>query len=1244
MAGAQPGVHALKLKPVSVTESLKTGEKFMKWDDDSTTVTPVTLRVDPQGYFLLWTDQNKETELLDISLIKDTRHGKYAKMPKEVKLRELLDVGTCEGKMENRILTVVCGCDMVNITYINFMALKEDVAKEWAEEIFSLASNLLAQNMSRESCLEKVYTRLALQLTPEGGIPVKNIFRLFSVDRKRVESALEICSLPTGRNDTISPDKFTAVIYRRLLNSICPRNDIDTIFSEIGAKSRPYLTVDQMTDFINNKQRDPRLNEILYPPLKAEQVQGLVDKYEPDVMLSQRGQISVEGFARYLNGEENSIIPPEKLDQSEDMTLSLSHYFINSSHNTYLTAGQLAGNSSVEIYRQVLLSGCRCIELDCWKGRTADEEPIITHGFTMTSEISFKEVIEAIAESAFKTSPFPVILSFENHVDSPKQQAKMAEYCRSIFGDALLTESLDKYPLEAGVPLPSPMDLMGKILIKNKKNSQKVDGNTKKKLSEQTSNNCSDTSSMCEPSSPSAGSLNHETADSVPTDGSETGERKFRRMKSTDKTSGVTSTDDKADADSDDEDNDDNKKSIDEGTAVNEVFATEEMSNLVNYIQPVKFNSFEACKKTDRSFEMSSFVETKALELLKESPVEFVEYNKLQLSRIYPKGTRVDSSNYMPQVFWNAGCQLVALNFQTIDLPMQLNLGIYEYNGKCGYRLKPEFMRRTDKQFDPFTQSTVDGIIAHTLSVKIISGQFLCDKRVGVYVEVEMFGLPVDTKRKTFKTKTSQNNAVNPVWDEEPVVFKRVVLPTLASLRIAVYEENGKFIGHRIIPVCAIRPGYHYISLRNEKNQPLILPAVFVYTEVKDYVPDTFANVIEALSNPIRYISLKEQRANQLAALTQEEGAQETHREEANGGVASVTEVKTETKPVLTENGLNCASISPKSSGMSHTTPPIGSVKPAVKSEDVVQSVLSEVDAQTVEELKQQKGYMKEQKRLYKELKDLMKKHNKKADEMICEHTANQKRLHSDFLRRKTALQKRSCSNQSSVAGEFESLEEERVERVKELQEQQQQQLLTLRQKQYQREKQLKEEHFQLLVQKLIAGAEESQSNQMKKLKDLCEKETENLKKKMGKRWKEKFHDVKSQDKSHRVTEEKKAELKQSHVIEAVQSIRRLEDAQTKRLERLTQKHQDIRQQILDEKPKLQRDLDQEYQDKFRRLPLEIQEFLQDSAACKKKSSNGADRNYLPSSTTTDKLKHAPAAPDVDTDERPSESVFDTAL
>uniref|UniRef100_A0A8J8XDA2 1-phosphatidylinositol 4,5-bisphosphate phosphodiesterase n=1 Tax=Callithrix jacchus TaxID=9483 RepID=A0A8J8XDA2_CALJA len=1040
----------------------------------------------------------------------------YLSRPFDPKLRELLDVGNI-GRLEQRMITVVYGPDLVNISHLNLVAFQEEVAKEWTNEVFSLATNLLAQNMSRDAFLEKAYTKLKLQVTPEGRIPLKNIYRLFSADRKRVETALEACSLPSSRNDSIPQEDFTPEVYRVFLNNLCPRPEIDNIFSEFGAKSKPYLTVDQMMDFINLKQRDPRLNEILYPPLKQEQVQVLIEKYEPNSSLAKKGQISVDGFMRYLSGEENGVVSPEKLDLNEDMSQPLSHYFINSSHNTYLTAGQLAGNSSVEMYRQVLLSGCRCVELDCWKGRTAEEEPVITHGFTMTTEISFKEVIEAIAECAFKTSPFPILLSFENHVDSPKQQAKMAEYCRLIFGDALLMEPLEKYPLESGVPLPSPMDLMYKILVKNKKKSHKSsEGSGKKKLSEQASNTYSDSSSVFEPSSPGAG---------------------------------------EADTESDDDDDDDDckKSSMDEGTAGSEAMATEEMSNLVNYIQPVKFESFEISKKRNKSFEMSSFVETKGLEQLTKSPVEFVEYNKMQLSRIYPKGTRVDSSNYMPQLFWNAGCQMVALNFQTMDLAMQINMGMYEYNGKSGYRLKPEFMRRPDKHFDPFTEGIVDGIVANTLSVKIISGQFLSDKKVGTYVEVDMFGLPVDTRRKAFKTKTSQGNAVNPVWEEEPIVFKKVVLPTLACLRIAVYEEGGKFIGHRILPVQAIRPGYHYICLRNERNQPLTLPAVFVYIEVKDYVPDTYADVIEALSNPIRYVNLMEQRAKQLAALTLED--EEEVKKEADPG-ETPSEAPSEARTTPAENGVNhTTSLTPKPPSQAlHSQPAPGSVKAPAKTEDLIQSVLTEVEAQTIEELKQQKSFVKLQKKHYKEMKDLVKRHHKKTTDLIKEHTTKYNEIQNDYLRRRAALEKSAKKDSkkksepsspdhgsSTIEQDLAALDAEMTQKLIDLKDKQQQQLLNLRQEQYYSEKYQKREHIKLLIQKLTDVAEECQNNQLKKLKEICEKEKKELKKKMDKKRQEKITEAKSKDKK---------------------------EAQSKRQEKLVEKHKEIRQQILDEKPK----------------------------------------------------------------------------
>lgn len=104
---------------------------------------------------------------------------------------------------------------------------------------------------------------------------------------------------------------------------------------------------------------------------------------------------------------------------------------------------------------------------------------------------------------------------------------------------------------------------------------------------------------------------------------------------------------------------------------------------------------------------------------------------------------RFESSNYIPQIYWNAGCQLVALNYQTLDVPMQLNLGIFQYNRRTGYLLKPDFMCVDHRKFDPFTESSVDGIVPGTVSIKIISGQFLTDKKVGTYVEVNSKHRPI---------------------------------------------------------------------------------------------------------------------------------------------------------------------------------------------------------------------------------------------------------------------------------------------------------------------------------------------------------------------------------------------------------------------------------------------------------------------------------------------------------------------
>lgn len=472
MAGAKPGVHVVQLKPIVVPRTLQEGGKFIKWDDDSGQAVPVTLRVDKKGYFLYWTDQNKEVEFLPISEIRDTRTGKYARTPKDPKLQYYMNIGSQDTTLEDKTVTIVYGPDFVNVSFLNFCCDRKETAKEWADEILCMAYNLLALNGSATSFLEKAHTRIILSLDKEGKIPVKNILKTFAQnreDKKRVEKALEATGLSFAKNETICPTKFGFDVFMDFYKHLTGRTELQKIFEELcGDKHKNYMTAEQFVEFLNQEQRDPRLNEILYPYATKSRALDIINQYEPNKGYAQKGHLSLDGFLRYLMSDDNVVVAPEKLDLNDDMNQPLSHYFINSSHNTYLTGHQLTGRSSVEIYRQCLLAGCRCIELDCWNGKTSEEEPIITHGYTVVNDVSFRDVVEAIAESAFKTSDYPVILSFENHC-SPKVQAKMATYCRKLFGEYLLAEPLPTHSLVPGQPLPSPNQLLRKIIIKNKK-------------------------------------------------------------------------------------------------------------------------------------------------------------------------------------------------------------------------------------------------------------------------------------------------------------------------------------------------------------------------------------------------------------------------------------------------------------------------------------------------------------------------------------------------------------------------------------------------------------------------------------------------------------------------------------------------------------------------------------------------------------------------------------------------------
>ncbi|KAJ3606683.1 hypothetical protein NHX12_026202, partial [Muraenolepis orangiensis] len=437
--------------------------------------------------------------------------------------------------------------------------------------------------------------------------------------------ALKELGLPSGKNDEIEPSAFPFDVFYALTQKICPRTDIQELFNNINGNKSDYLTVEQLVSFLNENQRDPRLNEILFPFYDPKRATQIIDKYERDADLKKKGRMSSDGFCRYLMSDENA---------------------------------PFGGKSWVEMYRQVLLSGCRCVELDCWDGKGEDQEPIITHG---------KDVIQAIKDTAFVTSEFPVILSFENHCSKP-QQYKMAKYCEEIFGELLLRLPLEGFPIEAGRPLPSPNDLKRKILIKNKRLKPEVEQKQLESFKKHMEAGETNIPAI------TLGEENEEDA--------ENGEKDPEEKEVGPSEAPSVLSEEPSEKDSVSQNHNPNLGKGGEAAEDSEealiaqytyVGATTNihpyLSAMVNYAQPVKFQRFDVAEERNIHHNMSSFNESVGLGYLKTNAIEFVNYNKRQMSRIYPKGGRVDSSNYMPQIFWNAGCQMVSLNFQTPGTP-----------------------------------------------------------------------------------------------------------------------------------------------------------------------------------------------------------------------------------------------------------------------------------------------------------------------------------------------------------------------------------------------------------------------------------------------------------------------------------------------------------------------------------------------------------------------------------------------
>uniref|UniRef100_A0A667YQQ8 Phosphoinositide phospholipase C n=1 Tax=Myripristis murdjan TaxID=586833 RepID=A0A667YQQ8_9TELE len=583
---------------------------------------------------------------------------------------------------------------------------------------------------------------------------VKRLLQMINIDLSEQYAR----SLFKVRCDRSSDGRLDHIEIEEFCRELLRRPELDAVFRHYSSNGC-VLSTAELRDFLGDQGEDASL-------LHA---QTLILTHELNDWAQKNQFMTQNGFTMYMLSLENDVFNPDHARVNQDMSRPLAHYFISSSHNTYLTKDQVTSASSTEPYIRALNQGCRCVELDCWDGDKG--EPVIYHGHTLTSKVPFKEVIETINQYAFKASPYPLILSLENHC-SVEQQAVMAKHLRTILGSKLLTKPLSDRPLK---DLPSPEELRGYILIKGKKET------------------------------PHLGQLG--------------------------KNSSYTSFS----SSSEDELASSNKK--DPGKVVCTKLSPE-LSELVVYCRSVPFRGFEN-ESEKRPNEMSSFSESDALRLIKDSGKLFVRHNSRQLSRIYPSGQRLQSSNYDPQEMWNGGCQMVALNFQTPGEQMDLNQGRFLPNGRCGYVLKPGFLCSSTSNFNPENTGGGPGHVPTQLTIRIISAQQLpkinTDKASSIVdpqVWVEIHGVAIDNSRN--KTHRIDNNGFNPRWD--CTLSFQLQVPELALVRFVVEDHDhtakNDFVGQFTLPFTSLRTGYRHVHLLKADGSSLSPATLFIHVKV----------------------------------------------------------------------------------------------------------------------------------------------------------------------------------------------------------------------------------------------------------------------------------------------------------------------------------------------------------------------------------------------------------------------------
>ncbi|KAL2940588.1 Phosphoinositide phospholipase C 2 [Bienertia sinuspersici] len=520
--------------------------------------------------------------------------------------------------------------------------------------------------------------------------------------------------------------------------------EIKTLFGKYSENG--VMTANHLHRFLIEEQKEDKAT--------IQDAQAIIDSTN-FVFVFHKNGLNLPGFFKFLFGDLNPPLSPTK-GAHQDMAAPLSHYFIYTGHNSYLTGNQLTSDCSDVPIKQALEKSVRVIELDIWPNSSKDNVDVL-HGGTMTSPVELITCLRCIKEYAFSVSDYPVVITLEDHL-TPDLQAKTAEMITETFGDTLFLPDAECFK-----ELPSPESLKKHVMISTKPPIEYREAQDNKEDSQKAGKDSGD---------------------------EEGWGKEVPNLRSDSQKHNELEDGDDNESEEEDGDDDDINKS--------KKFESPEYLRLIAIQAGKPKGGLGIALKVDpNKVRRLSLSEPQLEKAATHHGREIVRFTQKNMLRIYPKGTRITSSNYNPLIGWMHGAQMVAFNMQGYGRSLWLMQGMFRANGGCGYVKKPNFLLSTGPHgevFDP--------------KVKLPPKKTL---KVGIA------GVAADTVMK--KTRTLEDNWI-PAWNEE---FEfPLSVPELALLRIEVHEydmsEKDDFGGQTCYPVWELREGIRTVPLCNREG------------------------------------------------------------------------------------------------------------------------------------------------------------------------------------------------------------------------------------------------------------------------------------------------------------------------------------------------------------------------------------------------------------------------------------------